>query len=146
MKAQTTQVLWVGPSRLDPSVEIFAVATNIASKSANEKTGDMVQVWYMPVHVKPNDAVKTGEDAAVCGNCPLRPLNKASRPGKQPCYVLTHNAPRSIWASVHRNGLLDCIDYDRAASDIKASGKEVRFGGWGDPAAVPVWVNTGLIS
>lgn len=146
MKIQTTQVLWVGPSRLDPTVEIMAVATNITAKSSNEKTGDMVQVWYMPVHVKPNESVKTGVDRAVCGDCPLRPLNKANRPGKEPCYVLTHNAPRSIWASVHRKALHKEINFKRSIAQIRSTGKEIRLGAWGDPASVPSFVNAALIS
>ena len=60
--------LRVGPSRLQPEVEIATIAV---FNSSNSKTGNVVQVYYLPIAEHPIDAIKSGLDAAVCGNCPL---------------------------------------------------------------------------
>ena len=66
--------LWRGPSRLDEKTEIVCIATCVGNMSQNPKTGDMMQVFYMPVDQNPWEAVKTGLDFSVCGNCQHRKL------------------------------------------------------------------------
>src|SRR4051812_20933218 len=79
-------VLYAGPSMLDGK-PIVAIANRIEDDSTNGKTGNMVQTWIMRSDMKPTDAVKSGEDSSVCGDCPHRPANDGS------CYVLTFQAP-----------------------------------------------------
>ena len=57
-------IVWEGDSLLtgDP---IVVVAT---WDSKNPKTGDMVQMYILLADVEPHIAVKSGADAAVCGN------------------------------------------------------------------------------
>lgn len=107
---------------------IVAIATGLTGKSSNVKTGPMVQTWILSAEQTPVEAAKSGKDSAVCGNCPLRPLNLGT------CYVTLFQGPRSIWSTWKRGGY--------PAFDLKAfTGKPVRFGAYGDPAAVPfeVW-------
>ena len=118
-------IVWEGDSLLtgDP---IVVVAT---WDSKNPKTGNMVQMYILLADVEPHIAVKSGEDAAVCGNCPQRPSVGGS------CYVKTFQAPLSIYRAYKRGSYNRIISYD------KLQGKPIRFGSYGDPAAVPyeVW-------
>lgn len=144
MAKTTTFVLWVGPSEID-GTEVMVVATNVGAPCANSKTGDMVQVWYMPTEVVPHEAVKTGQDRAVCGDCPLRPSLKEKRPGTRPCYVKAWQAPRSIWQSVHRKNLVAHPDLKGGTKAIHECGKDVRLGGWGDPGCIPNHINQAIL-
>ena len=66
-------VLWQGMSRLD-GAPIVCVATGLRSSSTNDKTGPMVQTWILREDMAPHVAQRTGQDASVCGDCPLRPI------------------------------------------------------------------------
>lgn len=74
--------LWRGPSRIDGE-EIVLVATGASplqgEQSGNRKTGRMVQTYILPVAVPPSEAVKTGADVSVCGDCELRPSAHKAR-------------------------------------------------------------------
>ena len=80
-------ILWKGYSLLD-NQPIVVIAT---TGSKNSKTGDMVQTWILRDDIAPNQAVKTGEDYSVCGDCKHR---------GQSCYVKTFQAPRHALAHV----------------------------------------------
>lgn len=70
-------ILWEGPSLID-GAPIAVIATGIGSrKSANTKTGGMVQVHILRTDVEPHVAQRTGDDQSVCGRCPMRPLLEA---------------------------------------------------------------------
>lgn len=124
-------ILYRGPSLLD-GAPIVVVATGLAKASANEKTGDMVQTWIMRDDVEPHAAVKTGDDASVCGQCPHRPALGGS------CYVKTFQAPLSVFRAVGRGGYAVAEDLEAVAD--AGAGRMVRLGSYGDPAAVPVAV------
>lgn len=120
-------VLYRGASMLDgsPIVVIATMAT------ANAKTGDIVQTWILRDDVSPVDAVREKLDSSVCGMCPHRHALGGG------CYVQPFHAPLSIWNSYKKGNYKD---FDRA--DLHAfHGRRVRFGAYGDPAAVPfeVW-------
>jgi hypothetical protein len=108
---------------------MMAIVTGDKSKSRNPKTGDMLQVWIMPSDIAPHDAVKTGDDASVCGDCKFRP--SVAKPGEVECYVTTFQGPRSAYEKWKRGG-----HPDARPEDI-APGKPARLGAWGDPATVP---------
>ena len=117
-------ILYEGPSMID-GAPIVVVATD---SSKNRKTGGMVQTWIMRQDVAPHDALKTGQDASVCGDCPHRPVNGGA------CYVTVFQAPLSVWKAYHRGS------YGKYQPGQYA-GRMVRIGSYGDPAAVPfeVW-------
>ena len=67
--------LRVGPSDLTGDT----IATIAVFNSLNRKTGNTIQVYNMPVSESPIEAVKTGADASVCGDCALRPINSPNK-------------------------------------------------------------------
>lgn len=122
-------IIYRGPSLID-GAPIVAIAI---TKSGNKKTGDMVQTYIMRDDVEPHLAVKTGQDASVCGDCKHRPINGGA------CYVLTFQGPLSTFRAFQRGR----YPADAAAAQAASKGRMVRLGTYGDPAAVPtsVWDN-----
>ena len=118
-------VIYEGESMLEPGVAIVAIAT---MQSSNIKTGNMIQTWIMRADTHPLDALKTANDAAVCGDCPLRSGNG--------CYVNVAQAPAAVWKS-YKRGIYPALRTDRMV------GREIRLGAYGDPCALPfeVWHN-----
>jgi hypothetical protein len=127
MPKPTGFLLYSGPSMLDGS-PIVAIATGIGRPSQNRKTGAMVQVWIMPRDVAPIESLKSGADAAVCGDCPLRGILGK----KRACYVDVAKAPGAVF-SAYQNGSYHEWD----GSEFT---RPVRLGAWGDPAALPLEV------
>lgn len=131
-------VAYAGPSMLDGAPIILI----LTSGSSNSKTGDLAQSWILRSDVSPVDAVRSGADSSICGDC-------KHGPGRGPgfsvrsCYVNVGQAPASIWRAYHR-GVYPVL----SAADIARFGFErrVRLGSYGDPAAVPVDVWRALVS
>jgi hypothetical protein len=132
-------VLYRGPSQLDGK-RIVLVLTGLARRTRNRKTGAMLQTWILRERQDPVRAAHTGADASICGACPLRPSRNTSRR----CYVNLGQAPLAIHAAFRRGA------YPRAAAAASiaaaAAGHAVRLGSYGDPAAVPTWIWTALVS
>ena len=140
----TGVVLYDGPSALD-SKPIVVVAT---LNSANAKTGNMIQTWIIRSDVHPLDALDTGEDYSICGNCPHRGIatddpNK-KQAVKRSCYVVLGQGPTIIHKSVER-GVYPTVEGHQAIAAI-GRGRMVRLGTYGDPAAVPSYIWESLIS
>lgn len=134
--ATDRMIVWSGISQLDGVTPIVVLATGVPrpgsrGKSANAKTGDMIQTWILRDDVAPHAALKNGQDEAICGTCPHR--GKASG-GSGACYVNVGQGPRATWVS-HQNKGSVSFDVERFR------GQRVRLGSYGDPAAVPfeVW-------
>ena len=130
-------VLYDGPSKLD-GAPIIAIACRITQASNNTKTGAMVQTFIMRRDIAPHLALKTGDDSSVCGDCPLRPINK----GPVRCYVRVYQAPLSVWNAYHRGRYaVPGVDFDAALLPALFAGLAFRIGTYGDPAAIPskVW-------
>ena len=62
-------VLWRGPSKFNGEA-IVLIATGFQRKSQNKKTDDMLQFWILLEDTRPDEAVKTGLDQGICGDCP----------------------------------------------------------------------------
>lgn len=91
-----------------------------------------MQTWILREDIHPMDAIKTGADSSICGDCPHR-----GNMGKgRTCYVQVQNAPTQVYRAFHRGAYGEFTE--EAAALIK--GRGVRFGSYGDPAAVPVSV------
>jgi hypothetical protein len=124
-------IIYEGPSELDGQ-PIVAVMTGLKAASRNPKTGTLPQVWVVPAgDDAPHEAVQSGADSSVCGDCPLRPI--APRAEGEGCYVRAFRGPRSVWQA-WRNGRYACDDGETPIPN------SLRIGAWGDPAAVPVKV------
>ena len=85
-------ILYEGPSMLD-GAPIVAIATT--GKSANRKTGDMIQTWILRQEWSPVDAVRYGADSSICGSCTHRGAPAEGKP--RTCYVNVGQAPQGIW-------------------------------------------------
>jgi hypothetical protein len=125
-------ILWQGPSQLDGK-PIVAIATGLASKSTNVKTGAMVQTYILRSDMEPIEALKAGEDASICGSCPLR----GDGTGKgRACYVNLGHGPLAVYRAFKRGVYPTWAQADYPI----AEGRAVRLGTYGDPAAVPIEV------
>ena len=120
-------IVYEGKSALDSDAEIVAILTGVIAPSHNKKTGDMAQLWIMVKNTNPFGAIQTGEDYAVCGDCPLRGTV---------CYVNTAKAPLLIWRTYQKGYYRHINDMTWNQKYILKS-KKLRLGAYGDPAALP---------
>ena len=129
MKAPKGFVLCEFASPLDnkPCVAILTL------ESENRKTGNMCQVWIMLRDINPVEAIETGDDYAICGNC-IHRKNNATK--KRSCYVNVGQSPNSIWKSYKRGGYPDALDNIYAVKRM-LKGRSIRWGAYGDPALIP---------
>ena len=126
-RVPTGYTIWQGPSLLDGTPIVVIALTG----STNRKTGNMIQTYILRQDMRPAEAVRTGADAAICGDCKHRPSTGGS------CYVVVAQDPTVVYKTWQRGG------YPVAdVSAIPAIGRDrmVRLGTYGDPAAVPAWV------
>lgn len=122
-------IIYRGPSLLNQE-PIVVVA--ITKKSTNVKTGDVVQTYILVDNGRsPVENVKALADSAICGTCPHRRGLGGS------CYVNLGQGPRAVADGVVRG--IYPVGLDAAA--LASTGRVVRLGTYGDPAAVPasVW-------
>jgi len=117
-------VLYDGPSILDGE-PIVVIAT---LETSNRKTGNLIQTWILRSDISPTDAAKIGLDASICGQCPSRHFNGGA------CYVNIGHAPLAIYKA-YKRGLYPAFDPIAHADYI--TGRKVRLGAYGDPAAAP---------
>ena len=67
-------------------------------KSSNRKTGNMAQVWILRSDLNPVEAMSSGQDRSICGDCPHRKQDDGSRS----CYVNVGQAPLSVYKGFKR--------------------------------------------
>ena len=134
-------ILYEGPSKYDGK-PIVVIATK---NSKNKKTGNMWQTWIMLQDTPPHKAVNNGDDFSVCGNCPLRPISYKSNGLKDSCYVITWQAPLSIW-NAYQRGSYERITPTEFRQIVRDDSDGVRLGSYGDPACLPVdfWKSIGV--
>ena len=126
-------IAYEGPSLID-GAPIVVIVNKIDDGSDNAKTGAIVQSFIIRSDVAPTDALKTGADVSICGQCPHRPI-LARDNGQAPCYVNVGRSVRSVYEA-YKRGRYERAD---AATIARAlAGKIVRLGTYGDPAAAPV--------
>lgn len=124
-------VIYRGPSALgDGNIVVIACALE---RSRNTKTGHMVQTYILRDDMHPVEAVRTGADATICGDCKHRGVNGAERS----CYVVLGHGPSHVWKSFERGVYPDA---DPATVGLLLAGKVIRLGTYGDPAAAPIKV------
>lgn len=126
-------IAYEGPSEIDGRP--IVVIVNKLTGSDNAKTGaDLVQTFIIRSDVNPVDALKTGEDVSICGQCAHRPA-LASETGDAPCYVNVGRSVRSVFEAYKRGRYVKA-----SPSTLRRilAGRKVRLGTYGDPAAAPV--------
>jgi len=126
-------IVYEGPSELDGS-PIVVIINKIRAASKNVKTGALVQSFIIRSDINPVEALKTGDDVAICGHCIHRP-SLAAYTGAPPCYV---NVGRSV-ASVYKAYKRGSYAYaSPAEAALYLTGLKLRIGTYGDGAAAPV--------
>ena len=125
-------IAYEGPSSIDGAP--IVVIINKLDGSDNAKTGAIVQSFIIRSDVAPTDALKTGADESICGQCPHRPI-LAKQNGQAPCYVNVGRSVRSVYEAYKRGRYARA---DAATIARALAGKIVRLGTYGDPAAAPV--------
>lgn len=138
------RVIWEGESLLD-GAPIVVIAIGFGSGSKNRKTGNMIQTYILRRDVSPVDAVQSGADFSICGNCvhrgtvePVSRRSKRKRNKGRTCYVNLGQGPLAVFRAYSR-GVYPLWD------GYGVNGRMVRLGTYGDPAAVPVWVWENLL-
>lgn len=128
-------ILYQGPSLLNGK-PIVCIAIGFATPSSNVKTGGMIQTYILSATENPIDAVRNGTDSCICGGCIHRrnPLT-----GTRTCYVRIDTGPNNVYKAWKRGNYPICTDDELN----QFAGRPVRFGTYGDPAAVPlaIWQN-----
>jgi hypothetical protein len=127
--------LYDGPSKLNGD-RILVIAT---AQNGNRKIGDMAQLWIIPA-MPTIEAVKSGADFAVCGDCKMR----GDGFGRQrSCYVEWWRAVANIQQSWANGRTLNISPLEFATQH---GGLQLRIGAYGDPVAVPLDVWEVLLS
>ena len=132
-------IAWQGESRLNHK-PIHLVLTGFGDHaSKNTKTGEMIQSWILVKDMWPLEALKTGQDEAICGDCKMRGDKMVGRR----CYVSVATGMRWVGVNLHKDLYPHMYHTDVGAEMLK--GKSLRVGTYGDPAAVPRYVWKGLL-
>jgi len=126
-------IVYEGPSLLDGS-PIVIIINKIKAASKNTKTGALVQSFIIRSDINPVEALKTGDDASICGHCIHRP-SLAAYTGAPPCYVNVGRSVLQVYSAYKRGR------YVKASPNEVAhylTGLKLRIGTYGDGAAAPV--------
>lgn len=120
---------WEGPSPVDGAPLVLV----ITPRSHNTKTGPMAQAWLLLRDVEPFEALRTGADRAICGDCVHRGID-----GRRTCYVSMYHGPRAIWRTLQADRY-PLRTFEQAS--LSLDGEQLRITAYGDPAFVPfeVW-------
>lgn len=142
--APSGYVIYQGPSLLTGDA-IVCIAT---LHSDNRKTGDMIQTWILLQDRDPIAGSRSGADRAICGDCgsrgKARPGAESGLASERSCYVDLARAPLGIWNAWRRGRYPAAVGH--AAIAAIGQGRKVRLGAYGDPAAIPSYVNSSLVS
>lgn len=127
-KKPTGYIVYEGASVLtgDPIVAIVTL------NSTNQKTGDMSQLWILRSDISPIEASNQKLDDAICGDCQFRQSLGGG------CYVNIGQAPLQVFRTYNKGNYPFITDYS------VFEGKGMRFGAYGDPAAIPLDILTNL--
>jgi hypothetical protein len=126
-------IAYEGPSKID-GAPIVVIVNKIDNGSANAKTGAIVQTFIIRSDVNPVEALQTGADESICGDCEHRPA-LARKTGKVPCYVQVAKSVLAVYNAYKRGRY---VKADPATIAKALQGKIVRLGTYGDPFAAPV--------
>jgi hypothetical protein len=126
-------VVYRGPSLLT-GAPIVAIASGLEGESNNLKTGPMVQIYVLRADQGPMDAVRAGDDDAICGDCKLRGAGDHDRG----CYVTPWLGPLQVYKRFIAGEYPD-VTWQEGQALVE--GRGIRICAYGDPAAIPfeVW-------
>ena len=139
-KNKNSAIFFIGESLIDV-MPVIGIATGLKNSSINTKTGPMIQIYILRADTPPKEAADMGLDVSVCGDCQLRPIIAAEFGKNAPvCYVDKIRGPNAVWHSWN-NGNIAFINPAELADIIDDTGAAIRYGAYGDPAAIPnnIW-------
>lgn len=138
MSKATGYIFYKGPSMLDGAPIVGVVLTG---RSENSKTGSMIQTYILADNgLSALESARSGADQSICGECPHRRYHAGGVEGKAgACYVNLAQGPRAVSDGIRR-GLYPALD---SVARDRLSGRLIRLGSYGDPAAIPfaVWAD-----
>ena len=114
--------------RLNSPIDGKPCVVILTLNSTNRKTGNMAQVWILREDINPVEAIATGDDYSICGNCPHR---KDLTTGNRSCYVNVGQAPLAVWRAYKAGKYAE--DFLWSDRHILRD-KFIRWGAYGDPA------------
>lgn len=133
-------ILYEGSSRIDGQ-PIVAILTGIIRPSSNPKTGPLAQTYILKTDIHPSDAIHSGSDRSVCGNCSLRQMPSGTRR----CYVNPITLGQ-IWKSYKKDLYPHWRNYqDPPILNHRLQQYGLRIGSYGDPTAVPIEIWRSLV-
>lgn len=133
MKKANGYILFEGSSSYDGQ-PIAVILTGINTASTNSKTGAMLQTYILRQDINPVEAVKSGQDISICGDCKHRP-KLAADTGEARCYVNVGQGPAAVWKA-YKKGSYPAASFEMINELVK--GRAVRFGTYGDPCVAPI--------
>ena len=133
MKKPLGYIIYEGRSQIDGS-PIVAIINTIDAGSKNEKTGSLIQSFIIRSDIHPVDALRTGDDVSICGQCEHRPI-LAKESGAPPCYVNAGKSVAQVFGA-YKRGRYQKVS--PAEAGILIAGKKIRIGTYGDPYAISV--------
>lgn len=128
----TGYVIYRGPSMLDGAPIVCVAIVH----SDNRKTGDVVQTYILREDIAPLDAIASGADSSICGDCKHRGNGDGTA---RTCYVNVGQGASRVWET-YRAGNYPHVSPAHIELQKHVSGRVVRLGAYGDPAAVPIIV------
>lgn len=124
-------IIYDGPSAFDGQPIMGAITLGSSnSKLTDRPNAEVVQLWILPRDLHPSEAMSSGADASVCGDCPLRPWRDGLKV-KRACYVMPMPIS-SVWRNTDRSRVVTPTEALRGSR-----ARLLRLGAWGDPAALP---------
>ena len=135
-----SQTIYQGPSTLN-NAPIRAVLTygSENTKLTDRLDAEVLQLWILTDAVPPTTAIKTGQDEAICGSCPLRAWRGGEKVTRL-CYVNQMTAT-AVWRGSNGNKVIT------PAQAVRTSRAHLlRLGAYGDPAALPYDLVSDLVS
>lgn len=138
MELPNAVVFYYGPSQLTGE-PVVGIISQLANPSGNTKTGPMAQAYILRPDMPPTDAIATGADRAICGDCALRGDGTEGRG----CYVTWWQGPLMVYKN-YKAGLIPKADVWTARDYLRH--RKVRLAAYGDPAAIHLNVWAALLS
>lgn len=129
-------IVYEGPSMID-GAPIVVIVNRVFADSENAKTGALVQSFIIRADVGPVEALQSGQDVSICGDCEHRPALVKAGNGKAPCYVNAGQSVRSVYEA-YKRGRYTVATPAHVAQFL--ADKTLRIGTYGDPYAAPVAV------
>jgi len=142
-----TLVIYDGPSVMPSPGFGEPVIALLTQGSTNSKTGNMPTLWVLPKDVGVWEAVRSGADACVCGDCPQRKTAVARDAPLCYTYGNVLRAAVSMQKAHHKGNQLDATKWSvrQLTHYLECSAryggvKAIRSAAYGDAAALPLLV------